>query len=140
MYKIASDRRQAALRRGRLADWINGEERQTDEELRSNLVRAAANIERRLLAEENPIERKCLGVEKLSLQKQIESLNKRLKAANIYSAGLDSYIGQAMREVLTRAQRELVLGRARRLFDENRARAEEIFAATQEVSADASFN
>jgi hypothetical protein len=32
MYKVASDRRQSALHKGRIADWVNGDERLTIEQ------------------------------------------------------------------------------------------------------------
>lgn len=79
MYKVASDRRQAALHRGRPSDWVNGQERLSDADKIKQLQDGINILETRIRAlAPGSEERKRLGKEKLALQTEISELRKQV--------------------------------------------------------------
>lgn len=73
MYKIASDKRQASLYRGKQSDWINGEERLSADDKLRQMQQGIKLLEARVLAATGE-ERKRLGREKMALQDEIKAL------------------------------------------------------------------
>ena len=131
MYKVSSDKRQSALHRGRLSDWAHGEEYQTDLQQRDNMAAAIQRLEERIHQEPSAGERKRMGREKLVTQGALSVLNKKIKAGNMVRVGLNQYVIQALNEIVPKAQRELIWARARRMQDDDRRRAERLFAEAQ---------
>jgi hypothetical protein len=86
LYKVASDKHQSALRRGRLSDWVNGEEWQSAETKLRQMQEGVLILENRIkaLATGRPgvaAERQALGLQKQDAQTEI---NKFRKAMNIF--------------------------------------------------------
>lgn len=81
MYKIASDRRQSSLHRGRATDWISGDERLSPHDRLKQLQDGTKILDARILQAATPTEKKALGVEKLGLQNQIKDLRASLPKA-----------------------------------------------------------
>jgi hypothetical protein len=140
MYKVASDKRQAALHRGRLADWIDGEEAQV--ETRSahqqwlDLKVAFRSLEARLHAlPKNSKERKELGLQKRVMQNEITALAKRAQGERISRRGMNRYFVQIAREHLYPAQFKAMWAAANKLYDQDRA--EKLAAETEKVDAEA---
>ncbi len=71
MYKVASDKRQTALHRGRPADWVNGEERLPPEEQLRLMVDGIRIIDSRISEAPDQAEKQKLGKEKLAMQNSI---------------------------------------------------------------------
>jgi hypothetical protein len=108
MYKIASENAQRG--RERIADWTvlaHGNETQTDEDKRRNLVRCV----QRLLEEHktctNRAERGALGQKIQELQNAINAMRPKRKMP-----GVEQYFIDAAREMLPKAMFNLVMNRA----------------------------
>jgi hypothetical protein len=75
MYKVASDKRQSSLTRGRLSDWVNGEERLSGDDKLNQLRQTCQILEGRILAlPAGSEERRRLGQEKQQVQLQLKKL------------------------------------------------------------------
>jgi hypothetical protein len=140
MYKVASDKRQAALHRGRLADWIDGEEAQV--ETRSarqqwlDLKVAFRSLEARMQAlPKKSKQRKELGLQKRAMQNEITALAKRAHGEHIGRRGINRYFVQIAREQLYPAQFKGMWAAANKLYDQDRA--EKLAAETEKVGAEA---
>ena len=77
MYKIASNRHQTALHRGRPADWVNGKEQLKPAD-KLNQLRDGVKILQARIDAATGDEKKTLGLEKQTLQNEISALRKTL--------------------------------------------------------------
>lgn len=111
MYKVSSDKKQAALHHGRLSDWVNGEERLSEDDRRKQLQQSVKMLEDRIKATSpGSPERKRLGLEKLAVQDQLKELrDARPKAPVDWKA---HFINEAHR-ILSSSQFEMVMNAAK---------------------------
>jgi hypothetical protein len=116
MYKVASDRRQDALRRGKLSDWVNGEEVLSIADQVALLKNGMLILERRIATSAGE-ERKAFGLQKLEMQKKLTDLNRLAGYERRLREGIAQYIVDAARELLTKSQFELIYKRAQRDWD-----------------------
>jgi hypothetical protein len=116
MYKVASDKRQSALHRGRLGDWAHGQEHQSKDDQIANLKKAIAAIERQLgnllLL---PDTRRQLGRQKAALAKQISEL----KGPRLRIRGLGDWFIDVAKEQLPLGQFKAMMAAAKRLHLQN---------------------
>jgi hypothetical protein len=111
MYKVASDKRQSALYRGRPSDWINGEERLSAEDKLKQLQQGWKILQRRILALPNGSEeRRKLGRELQSIQDQITLLKADFPKSQ---PDLRAHFMNEARRILSPGQFEMVLNAAR---------------------------
>ena len=121
MYKVASDKRQAALHHGSgLKDWIgDGQEHLTLAEQYQNLIRVHDNLYERMCAEKDPIKRKELGVKKLQAQNDLSEIKAKLKLENtrqwLTNRTFEECFVQVAREMLLPAQFKAMMNAAERL-------------------------
>lgn len=116
MYKVASDKRQSALRRGKLSDWVNGEERLSVEDQINQLKDGMRILEERI-ASASGDERKQLGAQKWEMQCQMTKIKKSAGIEKRNREGIAQYIVDAARELLTKSQFDLIYRRAVRDYD-----------------------
>ena len=132
MYKVASDKRQAALHRGRLADWVDGEEAQqetrTIHEQYHDLKVAIQSLEAHYLKipkdAEHKKERKEIALKLTRLQEDLSPLHKAVKADNLKRNGIADYFMTIAKEQLYPAQFKAMRAAAERLQEQDRALAE----------------
>lgn len=122
MYKTASKSRQRGIDRGRLADWINGDEQMTDGDLYKSHLRAMDGIEQDILACVDKAKRKALGRRKFELQQEVHRLRSLLQMKRrVENGGIPHYFVDAARAILSRGQFQLILDMAKRNYDEEAA-------------------
>ncbi len=110
MYKISSDKRQTALHRGRLADWLGpGAPDLTDEQKRQTLVDRAQSIHDALvkLPKKSP-ERRALGLEYAEINLAINEL----RPARRGPPSVESFFICVAKERLTRVQYDQLMTEA----------------------------
>lgn len=118
MYKVASDRRQTTLHRGRPSDWVNGEEVLTAERRLEQMKEGARILEARILASANSDpERTRLGQEKFKLQNEIKMLKAQLNIVKIARRSLGDVFVDMAKEILPKVQYEMVRNAALREHD-----------------------
>ena len=119
MYKAGVDRRQTALHRGQLRDWIGaGAVHKNDEERRADIIRAMKAVEAELLACTDKSTRKALGLKKLELQQAASAIRPKRKRE-----GMADFICQACKELLPKGTWDAIQLRAARLKKEAEAAA-----------------
>lgn len=125
MYKVASENRQAALRRGRPWSYASGEEEQSDEDRRRNLRAAIQQLDERIqrLHPKSP-DRKKLGSQKQEWQEQLRILNLKVKANNLDHQTLVDCFVDVAREQLTRVQFHTIMAAAERLCEQKQVSAD----------------
>lgn len=116
MYKVASNRQQTVLHRGRPSDWINGQEAPSatpDEEYRC-LVQGAQALEARIKALPHGDDRKALGIQKRELETRIKEIKPLVKRHAAQYRGLAEYFVDIAKEQLPRPQFKAMFEAARR--------------------------
>lgn len=108
MYKVASDKRQTVLHRGRPSDWVNGQERLTAEQKRTQAKEGWNIIEARMLACTDPEERKALIVRKREIEAELQEINKEVKRekqeVHWHKESFHDIFIQTAREMLSKVQ------------------------------------
>lgn len=123
MYKVSSDKKQAALHRGRLSDWLNGEERLSVED-RFSQMREGVKIlqERKRTATDE--ERRQIGIELRDLESKIAEYKKAFALVTRVERGIEARFIVAAREMLPRATYEAIHAEARRSLEQMKAELE----------------
>ncbi len=113
MYKVASDRRQTALHRGRPEDWVNGVEKLKPQD-KLNQLRDGVKILQSRIDQSSGKERARLGREKLALQNQIAELRRQIGRPKIEWRPF--FVNEAKR-ILSDSQFDLIYRAAIREFE-----------------------
>jgi hypothetical protein len=110
MYKVASDGRQKALRRGKLADWAHGEEHQSPADERRNVQAALHRIDETFRASPNlsEEERAALIARKTELQKRSGELRAIVKKHHGAASGYCQAFIDAAKELLPAIQFKMI--------------------------------
>jgi hypothetical protein len=114
MYKISSDKKQTALHRGKITDWMNGKENLSIKDQFELMKRGIQIFESRLLRETDKEERKRLGLEKLALQNELTKFRKLNRIEQDSRDGLAGAFIRVAKEMLGKTQYELILRAAER--------------------------
>jgi hypothetical protein len=114
MYKIASEKKQAAISRVRLADLMNGQpEHQTAEDRRRNLIAVLEQAQTQLKmatgAARIELRKKVEG-----LQEQLRNIKKEMQNRHMARAGLEEVFVQVAREMLPKLQYRMLMAAAQR--------------------------
>lgn len=125
MYKVASDRRQTVLHRGRLADWLNGDEWQSAEQRLRQMQDGVQIIEARILGLPVGDERKALGIQKLAMQREITEFRKALHLVREARRGFGDTFVDIAKQILPKVQFEMIRNAAIRECDRRRKELEE---------------
>src|SRR5262245_31720071 len=145
MYKQASDKRQAALSRGRLADWVDGEQPEVDtrsvyqqwRDLKTAIKSLEARIQEIPKGLTGGRERNELGRRLRALQDQLPALTKQVRAEKLKKRDIAEYFMQIAREQLYPAQFKTMFAAALRLKEQDSARAEARIAEAKKDDPDA---
>jgi hypothetical protein len=110
MYKIASDKKQSALHRGKknLSDWLNGEERLKVEDQFNQLRSSVKIIEERRKNSTDDTERKQLARLLTAYQHKVSEFKKAFKFVTRAERGIEGQFIVAAREMLLRAQYDAI--------------------------------
>jgi len=109
MYKVASDKRQSALHRGRLSDWANGEQYLTAEQRLEQMREGWRILQERCNAATGE-EKKRIGLEMLALQNQLREAKKALGLiGHIAKRGWQDVFRDMCKEMLPKVQYELIV-------------------------------
>ena len=144
MYKVASDKRQTALRRGRLADWVDGGEPHVEtrtiheqyHDLKTAIQSLEAHYHKIPKDSEHSKERRQIGLKLARLQEDLSPLHKAVKADNLKKNGIADYFVNVAREQLYPAQFKAMWAAAARLQEQDRARAEQWDAESEKALGD----
>lgn len=115
MYKVSSDRRQSALSRGRLADWITNNDRPSiEEQLRQ--LREGVNIIDARISKASGEEKRELGRQKWAMQQELTLLRKKCGLERKTKDGLSQFVVDAAREMLSKIQFDMIYRAAERKY------------------------
>jgi hypothetical protein len=136
MYKVASDRRQSALHRGRMSDWVNGEEfLKAEDRLRQLQCGYKILVDRIVALPKGSVERKKLGHEQKLLEAEITKLKALTPPIKHASRGIADVFIDMAREILSEAQFKLVWNTAIREQELRQKAAEKAAAAIAAYSS-----
>ena len=112
MYKVGSDKHQAALHRGKLADWVGGDFRLSPPDRLKQLQEGARILETRILALPPGAERSALGKEKFELQNELAALRKEF-SRSVPPDWKSHFVNEAKR-ILSASKWEMIYNAATR--------------------------
>jgi hypothetical protein len=144
MYKVASDKRQTALRRGRLADWVNGEEPHVEtrtihdkwNDLKAAIRTLEAHLTKIPKGQEYSRERRELGQNLSALRADLTPLGKAVKAEKLQRREIAPYFLQIAREQLMPGQFKAMYAAALRLKELDVRRTEKVIAEAEQAVGD----
>lgn len=116
MYKVASATAASKAHRGKLSDWVTGEQHLTDEEKRGSLQAPARSLEARIKLTTNEAEKRRLGQEKHRIQEAIHAMRPPRRCPDAVQHFID-----VAREVLSKSQFRLIMHRAAQLAEAQKA-------------------
>ena len=107
MYKIASKNAQTAKDRGRLADWVTGQQRLTDEERRQSLVDHAKWLKAQCAAATDKALKRELGQQIHLVETEINGIRPKRK-----NPGIAHYFIEAVKESVSKFEYDRLMRRA----------------------------
>lgn len=130
MYKVASDRRQAALHRGGPWDWANGEERVSHEDERESLRLVLRKMEEELANADLPLPRRReLGRRKIEMQERAKALKAIVGREKLLREGASQFFVDVARRRLIKTEYAAIWREANEMYDAELAKLREASAA-----------
>lgn len=130
MYKVASDRRQAALHRGSPWDWAAGEETISHEDELESLRIVLRKMEEELVDKKVPsARRRELGLRKIELQARAKELKAIVGREKMLREGALQFFVEVARRRLIKTEYAAIWREANEMYDAERAKLQAASAA-----------
>lgn len=120
MYKVASDKRQSALTRGRLADWAGGEEYQSAETKLRQMQEGVQILDNRIQKMKGQSGVAELGKQKLAMQADITAFRKAMHLVRMAREGYGETFVTMAKQMLPKVTFDLISGATRRELEQRK--------------------